>query len=106
MLQVTSLHQRLSVKSNVFVYSIRSKNTNPKSRKKNKEKKLKKTYRKSSLPFKKIAIKVYFHIRGQATGHPKQPRQQQMTIFTGQFARPSNYDSATCCGFSYGEISN
>ena len=29
MLQVAFLHQRLSVKANVFVYGIRSKNTNP-----------------------------------------------------------------------------
>ena len=67
MLQVASLHQRLSVKANVFVYGIRSKNTNPPSpmkRKKNKEKKVKNISR------------FYFHIRGQATGHPKQPRQQ------------------------------
>lgn len=55
---------------------------------------------------KRSPSRFYFHIRGQAAGHPKQPRQQQMTIFTGQFARPSSYDSVTCCGFSYGEISN
>ena len=60
MLQVASLHQRLSVKANVFVYGIRSKNTNPPPPWKGrriKKKKLK-TYRKSFLPFKKIAIKV------------------------------------------------
>ena len=69
MLQVESLLQRLSVKANVFVYGIRSKNTNPPppppmKRKKNKEKKVKNISR------------LYFHIRGQATGHPKQPRQR------------------------------